>query len=98
MKVLVMASAVEGTAVEEFAPLMQAEERNTWNLYKQGTVREFYARNPEADAIGAIFVFETASVEEAMAVASEFPMVKAGLLKLEGFEMQPFSNFEVLFQ
>lgn len=97
MQVLGIATAKPGVTVEQMAPFFHAEEANSWALYKRGIVRQFFGRDPEADSLGAVFIFEAGSVNEVRRLLAEFPMVMAGLLDAQAFELTPFASLEVLF-
>jgi hypothetical protein len=97
MQVLAIATARPGVTAEQLTPYFQAEEANSWSLYKRGIVRQFFGRNPETDALGAVFLFEARSVVDVKGHLSAFPMVKAGLLDAEAFELTPFLSLESLF-
>jgi hypothetical protein len=67
-----------GITMETITPLLGEEVANVWRLWKQGIVRENYAR---ADEPGVVIVFEVASVEDARRYVSDFPLSKAGYLE-----------------
>jgi len=67
-----------GVTMETIQPLLEEEVANVWRLWKQGIVRENYAR---ADEPGVVIVFEVESVAEAEAFVADFPLTKAGYLE-----------------
>jgi hypothetical protein len=67
-----------GVTMETITPLLGEEVANVWRLWKQGIVRENYAR---ADEPGVVIVFEVAGVEDARRYVSDFPLSKAGYLE-----------------
>ena len=97
MQVLAIATAHSGVSADQLSGLTRAEEANSWRLYARGILRQFYGRNPTQDALGAVFIFEVSDLSEARALVSEFPMVRAGLLRADLLELTPFRSFEALF-
>jgi hypothetical protein len=78
MKIIAFDRFRPGVTMETIQPLLAEEVANVWNLWKQGVVRENYAR---ADEPGVVIVFELESVAAAQALVAEFPMTKAGYLE-----------------
>lgn len=78
MKIIAYDDFKPGVTLEDLRPYLKEEVSNVWRLWKQGIVRENYAR---ADVGGVIIVFELESVEEAKRYVADFPLSKAGLLE-----------------
>ena len=78
MRVIAFDRFRPGVTMETIQPLLAEEVANVWNLWKQGVVRENYAR---ADEPGVVIVFEVEDVATAQALVAEFPMTKAGYLE-----------------
>lgn len=78
MKIIAYDDFKPGVSLEDLRPYLKEEVSNVWRLWKQGIVRENYAR---ADVGGVIIVFELESVEEAKRYVADFPLSKAGLLE-----------------
>jgi hypothetical protein len=67
-----------GVTMETITPLLGEEVANVWRLWKQGIVRENYAR---ADEPGVVIVFEVPDVDDARRYVADFPLSKAGYLE-----------------
>jgi hypothetical protein len=78
MRVIAFDRFKPGVTMETIQPLLAEEVANVWRLWKNGVVRENYAR---ADEPGVIIVFEVENVAAAEALVAEFPMTKAGYLE-----------------
>lgn len=98
MKILVIATVPPGTPMDELTPHLEGEERLSWQYYKDDVLREFYARDPEVDELGAIFVFEADTVEAVKTLVADYPLAKAGLIDFAFHPLPPFTNFELLFK
>jgi hypothetical protein len=80
MKIIAYDNFMPGVTLDDLKPYLRDEVSNVWRLWKQGIVRENYAR---ADVGGVIIVFELDSVEDAKRYVADFPLTKAGLLEWE---------------
>lgn len=78
MKIIAYDNFKPGVSLDDLQPYLREEVANVWRLWKQGIVRENYAR---ADEGGVIIVFELDSVDEARRYVADFPLSKAGLLE-----------------
>jgi hypothetical protein len=78
----------------KITPLLQAEAKHAWELYKEGKFRELYFR---ADHPGAVIVLECENVDEAKKLMEDLPLVKAGYIEFEYIPVGPFTPFEGLF-
>jgi hypothetical protein len=67
-----------GVTLETITPYLPDEVANVWRLWKEGIVRENYAR---ADEPGVVIVFELDSVEAARRYTDDFPLTRAGFLE-----------------
>lgn len=94
MQVLLLARVVEGTPMENVLPLVKAEAEKVWEHYSAEVVRSIHYI---ADMSGAVLMLEVPSLEEANAIAAEFPMVKAGVLRCELLPLQPYTGLKALF-
>ena len=76
-------------------PLLNAEARHTWEMYKSGKFREIYFRT---DHPGAVIILECENVDEAKKLMADLPLVKAGYIEFEYIPVGPFTPFEGLFE
>ena len=79
----------------KITPLLNAEARHAWEMYKSGKYRELYFRT---DHPGAVMVLECENVEEAKKLTDDLPLVKAGYIEFEFIPVGPFTPFEELFE
>jgi hypothetical protein len=94
MQFLLIARVVEGVAIEQVMPHVKAEAAAVWDKYTTEIVRSIYYI---ADNSGAILMCESANLETMQEIAAQFPMVKAGVLKIEVLPLKPYTGFESLF-
>lgn len=80
MRVIAYDRFKPGVTMKTIQPLLEEEVANVWRLWKEGIVRENYAR---ADEPGVVIVFEVKSVDEAKSYVANFPMTRAGYLDWE---------------
>ncbi len=78
MKIIAYDNFRPGVTLDDLQPYLRDEVSNVWRLWKQGIVRENYAR---ADVGGVIIVFELDSVDDAKRYVADFPLSRAGLLE-----------------
>jgi len=96
MKIIVLAKRREEVPNQEIQPHVRAEIQAVWDLYMQGTCREFYTR---ADQPGpAILMVEYPSVEDAKKSLATLPLVALHMIDLELIPLAPFAGIERLFQ
>jgi hypothetical protein len=96
MKILAIAKVDPETTPEKIQPLLEAEVKQAWKLYKEGTVREMY--NCLDRRMGVVFILESGSVDEARKSLAELPFVREKLIDFEIIPLGPFSHFEMLFR
>jgi hypothetical protein len=84
-----------GVTMETIQPLLPEEVANVWRLWKEGIVRENYAR---ADEPGVVIVFEVPDVATARRYTDDFPLSKAGLLEWSFIAVQVPLPIETLFR
>jgi hypothetical protein len=94
MKLLCLDIPQPGATMEKYAPHMTDEVRHSWQMYKDGIIRDIYFRQ---DRPGVAIIAEADSVEAAKAALAEFPLAKAGLIGWEVIPLGPFLNWETLF-
>jgi hypothetical protein len=95
MKILAIEHETTGAAAEDFAPLLEDEARQVWNLYQAGVIREIYFQQERNDAV---LVLEYANLAEAEETLSGLPLVAAGLIWFELIGLRAYPGFERLFR
>jgi hypothetical protein len=78
---------------EDFQPYLRDEAQHVWDLQQQGIVREAHFR---ADQHTAVLVLECRDLSHAQILASEFPLVRQGLIRFEIIPLIPYSGFSRL--
>jgi hypothetical protein len=94
MKVLAMEIEMEGVDPEQFRPYLNPEARRVWELYQDGTIREFYFRE---DRPKAVLMLECADASEALQRLESLPLVKAGLITFDIIPLVPYPGIARLF-
>lgn len=94
MKLLCLDIPQPGATMEKYQPHMLDELRHTWQLYKNGAVRDIYFRQ---DRPGVAIFAECESIEDAHKMLAEFPLAQAGLIGWDVIPLGPFANWEALF-
>lgn len=91
--VLVLLKAKPGVTREQVMAVMPAEIRATVQLYLDGKIREWHARE---DGKGAIFLLDTTDVAEASEIIESLPLGKADLLDHEYIPVGPLKPLRLL--
>jgi muconolactone delta-isomerase len=78
VKVLAIDHTRPGVTLETLQPLLPNEAAHAWKLWKEGILRENYAR---MDVTGVVIVFEARDAVAVRALLAEFPMTKAGFIE-----------------
>jgi len=94
MQFLVLARVAEGVAMEQVLPHIKAEAEAVWQNYSAEIVRSIYYI---ADMSGAVLLCEASDLEAMQAIAAQFPMAKAGVLRFEILPLKPYIGLEALF-
>ncbi|WP_024656985.1 superoxide dismutase [Pseudomonas syringae USA007] len=94
MKLLCLDVPQPGVTLAHYAPYMKDEVRHSWELYKNGAIRDIYFRQ---DRPGVAIIAEFETIEAAKAALAEFPLALAGLIDWEVIPLGPFTNWETLF-
>lgn len=94
MKILVLPKPIDGGAREEMLRHAAAEIQAVWELYKQGTVREFYTRANEPHRV--VLLLESASVEAARDTLATLPFAQLHLIDFDVIPLAPFFGLEHL--
>lgn len=94
MQFLLIARVVEGVSMEQVLPHVKDEAAKVWEEYTADVVRSIHYI---ADMSGAVLMCEAASLEAMQEIAAQFPMVQAGVLKMEVLPLKPYTGLESLF-
>ncbi|MBD1927247.1 hypothetical protein H6F74_13480 [Trichocoleus sp. FACHB-90] len=94
MQFLVIARVFEGVSTEQVFPLVKPEVAQAWEYYAADLVRTIHYI---ADQSGAVLLFEADSLEIVNEAVAQFPMVKAGFLKVEVLPLKPYVGIAELF-
>jgi len=91
--VLALMKARPGVTRERVMAVMPAEIRATVQLYLEGKIREWYARE---DGKGAVFLLNAADVAEAEAIMESLPLARADMLDHEYIPIGPLMPLRLL--
>lgn len=94
MQFLLIGRIPQDVTAEQAIPHVQAEAQKVWEKYSAEVVRSIHYI---ADMSGAVLMCEAESLSAMQKIASEFPMVKAGVLKIEVLPLKPYTGLESLF-
>lgn len=94
MQFLLIARVVEGVSMEQVLPHVKDEAAKVWEEYTADIVRSIHYI---ADMSGAVLMCEAASLQAMQEIAAQFPMVQAGVLKMEVLPLKPYTGLESLF-
>ena len=93
MKILAIDKLKDGVTRENLNPFMKKELLCSWELYKSGKIREMY----NIGGVSSVaFIFDCESIEEAQQLTNELPMVKASLIEFSFLSLEPFTDWEEL--
>lgn len=94
MQFLLIGRIPKDVAAEQAMPYVQAEAQKVWEKYSADVVRSIHYI---ANMSGAVLMCEAESLSAMQKIADEFPMVKAGVLKMEVLPLKPYTGLESLF-
>ncbi|AFY57991.1 hypothetical protein Riv7116_5622 [Rivularia sp. PCC 7116] len=94
MQFLFIGRVPEGVAAEQVMSHVQPEAQKVWEEYSAEVVRSIHYI---ADMSGAVLMCEAESLSAMQKIVEEFPMVKAGVLKIEVLPLKPYTGLESLF-
>jgi hypothetical protein len=94
MKILAIEIEKPGLTAGDFAPYLEAEAKQAYDLYLAGVFRELYFRQDEHSAV---IMLECAGMEEARQALDSLPLAKAGLIHFEILPLEPYPGFSRLF-
>ena len=91
--VFAILTAKAGIKREQIMAVMPAEIRATVQLYLEGKIREWYARE---DGKGGIFLLNTRDVAEATSIMESLPLAKKNMLDHEYIPVGPLMPLRLL--
>jgi hypothetical protein len=91
--VFAVLKAKPGVTRERVMAVMPAEIRATVQLYLDGKIREWYARE---DGRGAVFLLDTRDVAEARSIMESLPLAKENMLDHEYIPVGPLMPLRLL--
>ncbi|GAB4379593.1 MAG: hypothetical protein Kow00121_34050 [Elainellaceae cyanobacterium] len=94
MQFLILARIASGVSTEQVLPHVKAEAKAVWQQYSAEIVRSFYYI---ADMSGAVLLCGAPDLQAMQALASGFPMAKAGVLAFEILPLKSYTGLETLF-
>ena len=92
-KVIAIAKRGPGTPGQVLQDLLPQEVRDTVTLYLDGKIEQWWIQQ---DGGGPVFLMNSRSVDEARALTSQLPLVKARMLEFEFIAVGPLSPLRVL--
>ena len=91
--VFALLKARPGITRERVMAIMPAEIRATVQLYLEGKIREWHARE---DGRGAVFLLNASNVAEAKSILESLPLAKEGMLDHEYIPVGPLMPLRLL--
>jgi hypothetical protein len=91
--VFVLLKAKSGVTRDQVMAIMPAEIRATVQLYLEGKIREWYARE---DGRGAVFLLNTKDATEARSIMEALPLAKEKLVDDEYVPVGPLMPLRLL--
>ncbi|MGH7126186.1 MAG: hypothetical protein ACREFI_17555 [Stellaceae bacterium] len=91
--VLVLLKAKPGVTRDQVMAVMPTEVRATVQLYLDGKIREWYARE---DGRGAVFLLSTKDAAEARSIMEALPLAKEHLVDEEYIPVGPLTPLRLL--
>ena len=91
--VFALLTAKPGVTREQVMAIMPAEIRATVQLYLEGKIREWYARE---DGRGAVFLLNASDLDEAESILESLPLANANMLDHEYIPVGPLMPLRLL--
>ena len=91
--IFALLTAKPGVTREQVMAIMPAEIRATVQLYLEGKIREWYARE---DGRGAVFLLNARDVVEASSIMESLPLAKEDILDHEYIPVGPLTPLRLL--
>ena len=93
MGIFALLTAKPGVTRERVMAIMPAEIRATVQLYLEGKIREWYARE---DGRGAVFLLNARDLDEAKSILESLPLANENLLDHEYIPVGPLMPLRLL--
>jgi len=94
MKIMAITKDVPGVNWENSDEILKNETINAYKLYQDGIFREIYfTQNRDA-----VIILEALSIDEAVGIMNNLPLVQKNFISYELFELNPYNGFERLFE
>lgn len=94
MKIFALEIEIPNANWEDTSDLLKEEAMHVYQLQQTGIIREIYF----TDLKNAVIIMECECIEKAQLVLSEFPLVKAGLIKFKAEALHPYTGFDRIIQ
>jgi len=95
MKIIALEKEINTATSNDFKRSAKTEAKVLWQLYQNGSVREFYFRKGKKLAV---LILETKSEAEARKELSKLPYVKNKLIEFDLIPLKPYPGFKRLFK
>ena len=92
VKVLAIGT-IKAAPGQETPALLQQQVRDTVNLYLEGRIEQWFARQ---DRAGVVLLLNSRTADEARAVLADLPLVKANILTFDLIPVGPLMPLRVL--
>ncbi len=94
MKIMAITKDLPGVNWENSDEILKNETINAYKLYQDGIFREIYfTQNRDA-----VIILEALSIDEAVGIMNNLPLVQKNFISYELFELNPYNGFERLFE
>ena len=95
MKIIALEKEISTARPIDFRRNAKAEAKALWQLYLNGTLREFYFRKEKKLAV---LVLEVKNKTEAKKALNKLPYVSRKLIEFELILLRPYPGFQRLFK
>ena len=92
-RVLAIGRLTKPLTPADLETVMPKEVRDTVALYLNGKIADWYIAK---DAPGVVFILDVRSTEDARALTTDLPLVKAGLMQFQFIPLGPLSPLRLL--
>ena len=90
MKILAIEREIAGVEWHNTGELLEQEAQHVFQLYLSDSLREIYFTEEK----NAVLVMETKDRKTAEELLNALPLVKAGMIRFEILELQPYTGYE----
>lgn len=94
MKILAIEKEIKGADGSNAESTLKAETLHVYNLYLNDTLREIYFNEHNS----AVLILECENLQSAEQVLQTLPLVKAGLIKFDVMQLNPYTGFKRLIE